>query len=103
MSFDRTLEKNAEQDNVIDGTVLVFEALPDQGAYVTVAGRDGEVAIVVLDLTDLKVIANKVLPMVDGRIPVTSYEDSMRVTDAGVVGLTKMLGLDADENGAATS
>lgn len=89
MSF----EKNAEQDNVLDGTVLLFEVVPGEGAYLTVAGRGGCPSIVAVDVTDLRTIADHVLPRVDGRIPITSEDDCQRVTAAGIQILPKVLGL----------
>lgn len=89
MSF----EKNVEQDNVVDGTVLAFETVPGEGAYVTVAGRGEAPTILAMDSTDLKVIAQAVLPRVDGCIAVTGDGDSGGLTQAGMERLPKILGL----------
>lgn len=43
----------ARQANVLDGTVYCYEPVPGEGVYATVAGRDGQVYIVALDMTDL--------------------------------------------------
>ncbi|ORL01546.1 hypothetical protein [Prescottella equi] len=88
MSF----EKIAEQDNVLDGTVLLFDVVPGEGAYLTVAGRGERPSIVAVDVTDLQTIAAQVLPRVDGRIPVKSDGDCQRVTAAGLERLPKVLG-----------
>lgn len=87
-----TFEKIAEQDNVLDGTVLLFEVVPGEGAYLTVAGRGEHPSIVAVDMTDLRTIADQVLPRVDGRITVKSDDDCQRVTAAGIQIRPKVLG-----------
>lgn len=75
-------KETATQDNLLDGTVWVFEPHED-GAYVTVAGRDGQVHIVAFDISDLKCMG-KVLMAVQNFDPSKSSEDQARVTDIGV-------------------
>lgn len=51
------IDKRADQENVLDGTVYVTESIPNEGAYITIAGRGDDIKIVAFDLEDLKLIA----------------------------------------------
>lgn len=51
------IEKRADQENVLDGTIYVTQAIPNEGAYITIAGRGDDIKIVAFDLEDLKLIA----------------------------------------------
>lgn len=51
------IDKRANQENVLDGTIYVTQAVPNEGAYITIAGRGDDIKIVVFDLEDLKLIA----------------------------------------------
>lgn len=50
------IDKRADQANVIDGTIYVTQAIPNEGAYITIAGRGDDIKIVAFDLEDLKLI-----------------------------------------------
>ncbi|MGM5069792.1 hypothetical protein EU244_033760 [Rhodococcus qingshengii] len=51
------IEKNPEQENVLDGTIYVMQVHPEAGAYITIAGRDENVKIIAFDLDDMKILA----------------------------------------------
>ncbi|AZI62762.1 hypothetical protein RQN9TF_17960 [Rhodococcus qingshengii] len=52
-----TLDKNRLQAYALDGTIIHHNLVADEGAYVTVQGRDSQPMTVVFDMKDLKAIA----------------------------------------------
>lgn len=53
MSF----EKIVDQENVLDGTALITQVHPGEGAYITILGRNEQVYIVAFDIEDLEILA----------------------------------------------
>lgn len=81
---------------VLDGTIVAYQPVPQQGSYVTVADRDGTPTIVAFDLTDLAVLQRamqEALSAPDGTDP----DDLARITRAGMTLLPDVLGLDREE------
>lgn len=75
------------QDNVLDGTVYVYQAIPGEGVYATIAGRHG-VQIVAFDLTDLDVLTSAAKT---ARMPNPTDDDLTRITQRGLGPITELL------------
>ncbi|WP_287004606.1 MULTISPECIES: hypothetical protein [Gordonia] len=78
------ISKQADQDNVIDGTVYCYDPVPHEGAYVTVGGVDGQVIIVALDIDDLRHLAHLYEYVASGAGTDLPQEDRLRITHAGL-------------------
>lgn len=101
MTIDKT---GVGQDNCIDGTVYLYDPVPREGVYATVAGRGGQHKIIAFDLEDLDALASA------ARMARTLPEDAdqmsrSRITSRGIPELQKMLitegvGDDVDDEGA---
>ncbi|BDD84876.1 hypothetical protein TPB0596_46390 [Tsukamurella pulmonis] len=88
MSESTAIHKTDPQ--VLDGTIVAYQPIPQQGTYVTVAGRSGEPTIIAFDLADLAVLnraAEASIEAAEGTDP----DDLARITQAGIVLLPEML------------
>ncbi|NOR03637.1 hypothetical protein HGK72_26665 [Mycolicibacterium fortuitum] len=74
----------AAQSNVLDGTVFCYEPIPGKGVYATVAGRDGQVYIIALDMTDLSHLHRAAEAAFAPENRSTSSEDLTKITQAGM-------------------
>ncbi|RDB49351.1 hypothetical protein [Tsukamurella tyrosinosolvens] len=86
-------KNDPRQGNLLDGTVIAFQPIPQAGAYVTVAGRDGRPTIVAFDLEDLAAIYRATDAAHTAPVD-AALEDLARITEAGMTLLPEVLDLD---------
>lgn len=83
------------QGNLLEGTVVAYQPIPQSGAYVTVAGRAGAPTIIAFDLADLAAIRQA--EEAARTAPADVDPDELaRITKAGMTLLPEVLGLDRE-------
>ncbi|GAA4386423.1 hypothetical protein [Tsukamurella soli] len=90
--MSNAIDKHAEQSNVLDGTLLTYEPVPQAGVYATIAGRDGQVYILAFDMRDLALL-HKAAEAAHTAPHDATTEQLARVTEAGMQLLPAVLGL----------
>lgn len=85
-----SITRFSDQENLLDGTVIMYDPVPKEGVYATILGRNGQVFVIAFDFKDLATLHKAAESAFDGDLRSTA-EDRSRVTERGLEYLKTIL------------